>query len=761
VSTTPDSTTTWQKGACIICSINCGLEFGTQGRKITRIKGDKAHPTSVGYLCEKAARLDRYQNNAERLTSPLRRRPDGSYEPIDWDTAITEIASKLSNITEEFGGASIFYYGGGAQGNHLGGGYGRATRAALGSRFTSNALAQEKTGEFWVDGQLYGRARCHTCPDFEHAQVAVMVGKNPYQSHGFPRARKVLQEIKKDPKRSLIVIDPRITETAEMADVHLRVRPGADAWLLAAMVKLLLTESLLDAEWVAQHTVGLDRLTAEFEAVDITEYCGHAGVDEACVRRAVTLLAEAESASILEDLGIQQAPHSTLNSWLEKLLYILTGNFGKKGGMNIHSRFAGLGGGGGAARSGSPVGGHRIIGGLIPCNVIPDEILTDHPDRFRAMIVESGNPVHSLADSPRMREAMAALDLVVVIDVAMTETARTADYVLPAASQFEKWECTFFNLEFPKNAFHLRKPLFEPLEGTLQEAEIHTRLVQALGGLDGIDLDALTAAAENGLDAYGMAFMMAAGRDPRVMKLAPVIMYLTLRPALPDGAEATAAVWGLAQSCAMQFGPSVRRAGFEGASPLQLGNDLFRKILAADSGLVFTVDDHEESFKRIETSDKRIRLVVDELLEDLRSLRTPPEIRPRKYPLVLAAGERRTSTANTLYRDPAWRKKDAEGSLRISPEDANSLGFSTGEEARLVTRRGAAVVRLEVSDTMREGHISLPNGFGLLHPAENGESIVTGVAPNELTSSEDRDRVAGTPWHKHVRARLEPLKAHA
>ena len=179
---------------------------------------------------------------------------------------------------------------------------------------------------------------------------------------------------------------------------------------------------------------------------------------------------------MLEDLGIQMAPHSTLNSYLEKLLVILTGNLGVPGGVNIHSHFVALLGGGADSRGKvTPVTGHRLVTGLVPCNVIPDEILSDHPDRFRAMLVEAGNPVHSIADSHRMREAMAALDLVVVIDVALTETAREADYVLPAASQYEKWECTFFNLEFPRNVFHLRRPLFDRRPASA-EYEIHSRL---------------------------------------------------------------------------------------------------------------------------------------------------------------------------------------------------------------------------------------------------------------------------------------------
>src|SRR5205807_1888827 len=184
-----------------------------------------------------------------------------------------------------------------------------------------------------------------------------------------------------------------------------------------------------------------------------------------------------------EDLGIQQGPHSVLCSYLNKLLWLLTGSFGKPGAMHLHSALFPL------ARHDTtyprtPVTGVPIIGGLVPCNSIAEEILTDHPDRFRAMLVESSNPAHSLADSKRFREALESLELTVVIDVAMTETARNADYVLPAASQFEKWEATFFNLEFPHNTFHLRAPLMEPLPGTLPEPEIYARLMRSLCVVD-------------------------------------------------------------------------------------------------------------------------------------------------------------------------------------------------------------------------------------------------------------------------------------
>ncbi len=747
----------WHKTACILCSVNCGIEVETRGRHLARIRGDRAHPGSRGYTCEKQARLDQYQNGRDRLTTPLGRSKQGALEPIAWDAAIAGVAEALASVRDQHGGDKILYYGGGGQGNHLPGAYARATRAALRSTHVSNALAQEKTGEFWVDGKLFGRPSCHTAPDFEHAEVAVFVGKNPWQSHGFPRARAVLREIAKDPTRTLVVIDPRRTETADLADYHLQLRPGTDAFLLAALLAALVEAGGIDEDFVAAHAAGWDVLRAELGSIPIADYCARAGVPEQALRDVARRIGRASGGvSILEDLGIQQAPHSTLSSYLEKLVVVLSGNFGRRGGVNLHTHFGALIGRGAGERR-SPVGGHRIITGLVPCNAIPGEILTDHPDRFRAMLVESANPVHSLADSQRMRQALEALEALVVIDVALTETARLADYVLPASSQFEKWEATFFTLEFPKNVFHLRAPLFEPLPGTLPEPEIHKRLVHALGELTEDDVAPLREAALRGRPAFAAAFFAALARSPKLASLAPVVLYEALGPTLPDGAAGAAVVWALAHTCARTYPESVRRAGFDG-DPIAQGEALFDAFLANRSGVVFSIDEPEETWRRVEHDGQRIQLVIPELLEELATLRgEDPSQRDPAFPFVLAAGERRTSTTNTIIRDPGALAKDAAGALRMNPSDAARLGLVDGARVRVTTKRASALAAVELSDTLQPGHATLPNGRGLSYPNADGEAVMEGVAPNELTASEDCDPIAGTPWHKHVRARIEPL----
>jgi anaerobic selenocysteine-containing dehydrogenase len=739
----------WRPSACILCECNCGIEIlvGEDGR-FDKIRGDKQHPASAGYTCNKALRLDLYQNGTTgRLTTPLRRTADGSFEEIDWDTAIREIAAKLGDIKATYGGETIFYYGGGGQGNHLGGSYAPATMHAFGARYRSSALAQEKTGEFWVNARMLGHI---VRADFEHCEVAVFVGKNPYQSHGFPRARSVLKEIAKDPARSMIVIDPVRTDTAALADFHLQVRPGADIYLLTALAAVLVQEDLVAADWLAEHADGLDAVTTVLRQVPVDKYCAVAGVDETRVRAVAHRIAEAESVAVFEDLGVQMNRDSTLVSYVEKLVWLLTGNFGKRGTQYVPSSLVPLGrdrGHAGDDGPRSPVAGARIISGLVPCNVIAEEILTDHPARYRAMLVESANPAHSLADSARMREALAALELVVVIDVAMTETARLADYVLPAPTQFEKFEATFFNFDFPRNVFHLRHPVVPAPAGVLPEPEIHARLVEASGALTESDYAPLRAAAARGRAEFAQAFLGVVA-DPAKRRLASVLLYRTLGPTLPHDAAAAAVLWMAAHECARQNPAGVARAGY--GEGLLAGERLFDAIVQGAHGIELTHDDYDASWQRLRG---RIQLDVPELLAAVAALGDRPAPGPDPdWPFVLSAGERRAFTANTIMRDPTWRRRDPEGRLRMSVADATRLGVEAGDLVRLTTRRGSTEVAVDPTDAMLPGHVSLPNGLGLTVEER------TGVAPNELTAAEDRDEWAGTPWHKHVPARVEALR---
>ena len=756
-SAASQSTDEWHKTVCILCSANCGVEVRLDGREITRVRGNKAHVASKGYTCEKALRINHYQNAAGRLTSPLKRLDDGTYIEIDWDTAIEEVSSALLAARDTHGGDKIMYYGGGGQGNHLMGVYGASLRSMLGITRKSNALAQEKTGEAWVEGRMYGT---HTHGEFHEAEVSVFLGKNPWHSHGFDEARRVLKEIAADDDRSMVVIDVRRTETADLADHFLQVAPGGDAFLLAAILGALVDEDLIAHDWLKENVVGVDPVLAAIAAIPVVDFAARSGVDEPQIRDVARRLAKADSVSIYEDLGTQMAPHSTLISYLQRLISTLLGSYGKPGAMTAHSAFVPIFSYGATGKEPTdPVEGGAIISGLVACNDVAPGILSDHPERIRALFIESANPVHSLADSEKFRQAMRAVDVSIVIDVAMTETAQEADYVLPAASQYEKAEMTFFGAGFPENKMTMRAPILEPLRGTLTEAEIHTRLAKAMGFVTEDDLEPLRAAAEHGYDAFAAAFMGAAAENPKLGAAGSVVLYETIGRTLPDGMAMAAPMWFSAQQLAMRYTEAVRAAGFEGDEPNDLGNAVFDALIAERDGVVFTRHEHGDGWNLLRTPDQKIHLEIPEMLAELEALSgTQVSYASDEFPFVLSAGERRSFTANTIMRDPAWRKRDMEGALRMSPADAESIGAAAGDRIRVTTSAGEAVAVLEVNDTMQDGHISLPNGLGLGYAPAGGEQEVTGVAPNELTSSEWKDPIAGTPWHKHVPARLELVK---
>ena len=746
----------WQQTFCILCYVNCGLEVATEGRQITRVRGDRANERSKGYLCQKPQRLQWYGDHADRLTTPLRRRADGTHEAISWETAFTEIAARLNAIRAEHGGEAFAFYGGGGQGNHLGGTGFLALQGALGANKYFNALSQEKTGDFWVNGRLYGSQLCQTAEDVEHADLLVVLGCNPWMANGFQGARNEVNEIKKSPGRRMIVIDPRRTEVADVADLHLPLRPGSDAFLLAAILALIVQRGGEATEFLARHTVGWDEVRAVIARTPVDAWVAHAGVALADVERAVDMILAARSMVVRAELGIQQSRHSTLNSYLEKLLYLVTGNFGRRGTNGIHTWLVPLFRDSQGERS--SVTGQKIIAGLLPTNRFADEVLSDDPRRVRALWVESTNPANTTADTNRFEAAVRALDLSVVVDVAYTETAQLADYVLPAAAHYEKWEATLFNLEWPRNFFHLRAPLFEPLAGTLPEPEIYARLLHAMGDLPGQDVLAELrdlAATDRGR-MMQRAFEMF-GENPQLVAVAAMLLYRTLGPTLANGAAAAAPLYAGCHETAGAHTVAVQRALETTAAPPLLGDLLFEKMLASRSGFVFTAHEYDEIFQLVKHPDGKIHLAVPELLEWLGRLDPAAEQDDPAYPFTLISGQRRMHNANQIFRNPAWRKSDPDGALRIHPDDIEALGASDGGWMAVSTRTGRIVCRVESDPSMRRGLVALPHGYGQSYPDGEGGRIVDGPRLNLITAHDDCDPIAATPYHKNVAVHLAPV----
>lgn len=746
------SSTRTGRSACVLCSQVCGIVATVDGRHILSVRGDDADPVSVGYICNKARRLDHYQSSPERLTSPLRRQPDGTFEPIDWDTALGEIATRLGAIVAANGGTCLGFHGGGGQANHLGGPYGQALLAAMGSDRYFNATAQENTGEYWVNGRLFGSQQCHTTEDVANAEVVVLVGTNPWSSHTFPQARRRLNELAADPDRCLVVIDPVRTETADRADHHLRPRPGTDAHLLAAMLALLVRRGGIDREFLAERTTGQEALEAVLAGIDVDRHLSCAGVPVGQVEAVVDRIALAASVTVRDYMGVRHNRHSALNTYLTKLIAILTGNMGKLGGLNLHSWFYPLmqntPDGPDARRS--PVTGQIAIGGIYPPNRLPEEILTDHPQRIRAMVVDSSDPAHTSAGAAAQRAAFEALDLLVVVDVAMSETARLAHYVLPAASQFEKWETVVFTPHFPDNVFKVRPPLFDLPEGLRTEQQIYTELLRRLGKLPPeSELAKLRALAARARSEFIGGLFDLVGEHPEYFAAAPAILADTLGPSLGDDPRlaATSVLWFLCHQLAGTEPVALGRAGFDG-DPATAAEALFDRLLTTPEGVVFTRHEVHEMWSWIAHPDRRIHVAIDELLTELAQLPEAPAP-DAELPLVLAAGQRRRWNANTIIKTADWRDDDRLGALTMHPDDLGRLGLHGGQTVTVQSRAGAIRTTVSVSDRELPGHCTLPHGFGF------GSDAALTPSANELTDPADRCPIAATPHHKFVPVRVE------
>lgn len=756
----------WHKTACNLCFSNCGIEValgGEDDRQILKVRGDKAHPKSKGYICNKVSRLDYYQNSTNRLLSPLKRKPDGRYEEISWDQAITEIADKFAHIRDTLGGDKIFFYGGGGQGNHIGATYAPSLLAALGAKYTSNPASQEKSGWSYAFTRMAG-GPIHA--ELEDAEVVLFSGKNPFMSHGMDRGRTFLSEIKRDPNRKLIVLDPRRSETTDFADIHLAVRHGRDAWCLSAIIAQIVQAHDLPIDWLSAHTNGYQDVIERFSKIPVKEYADFCGVPYETIVETASVIANASSFAHEEDIGLQMAPDSTLNSYLDLLLQLITGNFGRPGTMGLalqlgeaipSDRYIQDETGRTHYKDQLPVTGGPIVAGLYPAALLGEELDSDNDAiRPRGIIIESSNPVHCLPGSDKVISGLRKLDCSICIDVAFTETARECDYVLPASTQYEKWEATYFPRNYPENIFHLRKPVLEPAPNTLPEAEIYARIIDALGIVEQSTITSLRATAERSMDEFETELFETARSDRKLKGLVSYLLYRTLGSTLPKGEETTAVLWGLCRRFVKTYPELVARAGFSGKSA---ATAMFNKLRESPSGAFIAISKHEEVFDYLATPDKRLNLVIPEMIEEIDRL-DAFELAvdmPQGFDFVLVAGSRRAYTANCIIRDPKWIKGKMQIELTLHPEDAAIHGIEDGEEVLLETEFGSAKAPIAYDDRMAKGSLSLPNGQGMDFIDENGEVLKPGVWINKLTDGRHIDKFVGTPLHKFVPARIKKI----
>jgi anaerobic selenocysteine-containing dehydrogenase len=737
----------WKKTSCVLCFGNCGLEVLTEGSKIIKVRADKENPRSQGYLCRKGTKIAFFQNNPERLKYPLKRMGTG-FERISWDQALDEIAARTKEIVTAHGPRAIAYMGGGGQGCHFEAAFGLRFLHGLGSKNHYSAIAQELSGFFWVNGKAFGRQYMHTLPDVSKSDFLVFWGANPMVSHDLPKAPLTLRKKRKEPGVLIAVVDPRLTETAKLADIHLRLRPGTDALLFKAMIKILFEEGLVAEDFVKDHVRGLDEIRGWFDDVDFEANCRVCRLDVEEVRKFTRLFATRRTV-LRSDLGILMARHSTLNSYLEMILLALTGRIGAPGGHVFGGHLM-------------PMGSHTPdddpetwktvstqipqIMGVFPPNVLPEEIDSDHPQRIRAVIVSGSNPLRSYADTTAYEKAFAKLDLLVTVEVAMTETARLSHYVLPAKSGYEKWDGTFFQWNFPEYYFDMRRPVVEAEGEAKEEAEIYIGLAERLGMIPAYPRELRDLAGDR--KEYGAALMEYVAANPKAVPWLPFILAETLGEELHS--RNLSALWGLLARFPTMHSQDVARAGYA-VGPFT-GEEIFAKILATPGGVKIGVADSEDNLSYLRTPDRKIHVHFPEMetwIKEVQPRSEEASLVSTDYPLLLMAGNHMEMVANSIMRDPDWNKGRRACTMQIHSQDAAALGIGDKDLALVETEAGSIEVEAEISDTSYPGQVVIPHGFGLVHLGE-----AYGANVNRLAPAKHRDRFAGTPLHRHIPCRV-------
>jgi anaerobic selenocysteine-containing dehydrogenase len=740
----------WHKTGCVLCAQNCGLEILVEDDRMVKVRPDKENPKSQGYACRKGLNVIFHQYPKDRLTEPLKR-VGSRFEPISWDVAVEEIAGKLRDLVDRHGPRCLAYMGGSAQGGQFETTFGLTMIRALGSQYYYSSAGQEFSGIFWVQGRMFGKQYNVVIPDEHVSDMLVAWGWNGMESHQIPQAPRVLKQFSEHPERLLVAIDPRKSETAAMADIHVAVRPGTDALLMKAMIAIILEEGWEKKDYIRSRVEGFDRIKAWFKGFDVRKALDVCMLDYKQVHDLCRLMTTRKW-SVHEDLGIYMGRRSTLNSYLMNILGALCGIFCVRGGNVIPGMLLPMGF---HADERDPKTWRTVTTGLppaaagsFPAAAMPEEILSDHPERLRAVFVSACNPLRSYPDTSAYEKAFASLDLLVVNDIVMSETARLAHYVLPCRTFYESWDGSFFPLTFPKVYFQMRRPIVSPPEKCLEAAQIFTLLAERLGLIPDVPED-LKKEAEGSRLAFGAKLMEWAAKEPRARSRMPFVLAETLGRAW--NSAALAALWGLLMTAPEPFRKNAARLGFKPG--MDQGDRIFQAILDSPQGLWVGEVDPEENMSSVRTPSGKIEVHIPELEEEAKGLDGTSESAalkmPDAFPLILNAGRHTKYNANTLMRNPEWNKGKRACTVSVSLADAETLGLRDGQRVRVVTEAGSEVGDLQVTDQVRPGMVLIPHGFGLIYDGE-----VYGINANRLTKASHRDPI-GTPLHRFVPCRIE------
>ncbi len=682
--------------ACHLCEAICGVEIKTQGEEILSIKGDKNDPVSKGYICPKGTALKDLHTDPDRLKQPIKRVGD-SWQEISWDEAINTVAEKMVAVQQRHGDNAVGFYAGNPGVHNYGNmTHGSLLRRALKTRNHFSATSLDQLPHHLVSYAMYGHQFFLPIPDIDHTDLMVIIGGNPIASNGsmmtMPNAPKRFKALQARGGR-LVVIDPRRTETALVADDHHFIRPGKDAYLLMAIIHTLFNESLVNTSHLDDYLKGLADVEAAVKPFTVELAAEQTGMSSEAITALTRELANTDKAVLYGRMGASVQEFGTMCQWAIQLINILIGGLDKQGGALLASpAFAyvtkGSSGSGSFNRWQSRVSGLPEFSGEFPAVTLGEEILTEGEGQIKAMVTIAGNPLLSSTNSSELERAFDSLDFMVSFDFYINETTSKADIILPptGALEHDHYDIGFLRLAV-HNSARYNAPVFEPADNTMHDWQIFNAVAARVGELKGIGVQTLPEPSEivsRGIEAefYG------AKQNPDValtmdkIKAAPHGLDLgPLRPGLTD---------------------------------------------------------------RLCTEDGLINLAPDIFVNDLtRLFEAKTQVSPSDLLLI---GRRHVRSNNSWMHNyqrlvkgkPRWQ-------LMMHPDDLAARNIEDQSQVKIESRVGAVVTTVVATDEVMPGVVSLPHGWG--HKQKGVKLRIAsqqeGVNCNTLTDNKLIDKLSG------------------
>jgi anaerobic selenocysteine-containing dehydrogenase len=711
---------------CNLCEAICGLEITVRGNDIVRIEGDRQDPFSQGYICPKGVALQDLHTDPNRLRHPVRRTRGGNWERITWEAAFDEVAGRLRDIQERYGNNAVATY----QGNPAVHNFGTVLSfpsfvRTLKTKNIYSASSVDQLPHMVAAHAMFGHGLLLPVPDIERTQFFLIMGANPVVSNGSlmtaPGMSRRLQALRARGGK-VVVVDPRRTETAELADQHLFIRPGTDAYLLLAMLHVLFAEGRVRLGRLAAFTDGVETLAAIVRDFPPARVAPLTGIPAETIETLAREFAAASAAVCYGRVGLSIQTFGTSAQWLVNALNIVTGNLDREGGamfpkaaIDPLERFT-------AGHLGawkSRVRGLPEFAGELPVAALAEEILTPGKGQIRALVTIAGNPVLSTPNGRQLDAALATLEFMASVDIYINETTRHAHIILPPTGslEHENYAAIFHHLAV-RNTVKYSPAVFAPADDTRHDWQIFLELETRLASRT--PLEALWAQLRRGV-------RLGLGLDGML-------------------------------DLAFRFGPYGTGLFGDGLT--------LAKVKAAPHGI--DLGPLQPALPgRLWTKNKRIALAPEMLTQDVPRLQAWLQSQPMPSAAngtLLLIGRRQLRSNNSwMHNSERLVRGKARCTLLVHPDDARQYGITSGQMVRVISRVGEIIAPAEVSDEVMPGVVSLPHGWGHDRPGVQLDVArrYPGVSINDITDEQLVDEVSGNAALSGVPVRLAPVAEKA